>query len=389
VSTQNPKPANVGIADARPDATAVIRAVVEATRALGDESTEVGRVWPCLVGETGTGKTSRAEALRKALGFEHLEVVLLHSEEGTDVLGLPRVRGGVTVFAPRERWIAAASRPTLIFLDEMDKARKDVVGSVLTLLSSLWVYGVRLHPQTAIVAAMQPVDVDLWRESKTHAAFSARLCFVPVDETEAWTWISKREGVDLADIYGVGEMPPLPVNKRVSPRQAHWFTRFLAQYDDDTHAGLRYAVGEGLGATREQVDEHLARVRRLADPRLRLRLLSQDKRRLLEWVAEVATFTDLTTPAAIEALFSAPDEEAFLVALRRLVADGGQDNLESFLSRLGPTLEVLSHEQGRDGSEVEVFGSRDEVQVADSFMQACRELWRLQEERRRKTAAGV
>lgn len=184
---------------------------------------------PCLVGETGTGKTSRVYKLAAELGLP-VRQLLLQTQMPEEILGIPKAasgRGGRrTVWHPAEWLVEASRRPVVLFLDELDKPRQENRSALLTLLAERAVNGVVLHPQTVIIAAMQPVERDEWLCDETGKALSARLIFLPVREAEAWRGLETRFGIDLS-WYECAKPPVAPVLDRPSPRQVAWALEFL------------------------------------------------------------------------------------------------------------------------------------------------------------------
>lgn len=207
--------------------------LVQAVAAFASEGDGAGRMTPCLIGPTGVGKTARVEQLACEHGMPLLRV-LLGTSLPEDVLGLPRVvetaHGYVTRWAVAETWVRASEEPCVVLLDEIDKAHPATHGAVLTLLWSREVHGLRLHPDTMLIAAMQPVVPDEWLSDETGRALSARLVYVPVAETDAWAHIQEVHKVDLGLITAAGEPPVLPILPRPAPRQVDWWLRFAAHH---------------------------------------------------------------------------------------------------------------------------------------------------------------
>lgn len=111
-----------------------------------------------LVGAPGVGKTASVQAQ-----FDHSEVVLVSTLVEEDISGLPYREGDYdyrTIPALFRRLQAAADKghSTVLFLDELDKARRSVADTLLTLVASRKVGLGVLPTSTCIVAAANPPE---------------------------------------------------------------------------------------------------------------------------------------------------------------------------------------------------------------------------------------
>ncbi len=200
----------------------------QAAKFLLKNATPEARQWPCFLAPTGAGKTARAAEVARDLGLP-LEVLLPGTALPEDILGLPQTVRGRTVWTLPEWAARAAKEPVLIFIDELDKARPETHGALLTLMSGLEVRGHKLHPDTRILAAMQPVDRAEWLSTETGRALSARLVFLTLSYDRARH--AKAWGLDAASLdalFGVEPEPVPPVLPVISDRQVSALTHFLS-----------------------------------------------------------------------------------------------------------------------------------------------------------------
>jgi len=130
---------------------------------------------PLLVGEAGIGKTTMIYDIAVELGLPlvDLPVQLMNPE---DLLGLPLIKDGKTEFT-LPAWFP--SRPSVIFLDEINRASSRIRGALLKLLYEKTVAGVRLPQGTLLAAAMNPPTDDYAVDELDDAALLSRL--VPVE----------------------------------------------------------------------------------------------------------------------------------------------------------------------------------------------------------------
>jgi hypothetical protein len=111
-----------------------------------------------LVGAPGVGKTARVQSQ-----FDHAEVVLTSTLVEEDIAGLPYREGEydyrtIPAIFRRLQEAADAGHSTVLFLDELDKARRSVADTLLTLVASRKVGRASLPASTCIVAAANPPE---------------------------------------------------------------------------------------------------------------------------------------------------------------------------------------------------------------------------------------
>lgn len=111
-----------------------------------------------LIGAPGVGKTACVQA-----HFDHAEVVLTSTLVEEDIAGLPYREGEydyrtIPSIFRRLHEASDAGKSTVLFLDELDKARRAVADTLLTLVASRRVGSASLPVSTCIVAAANPPE---------------------------------------------------------------------------------------------------------------------------------------------------------------------------------------------------------------------------------------
>lgn len=210
--------------------------------ALTVPQAETPRVWPCLLGPTGCGKTARVRQLAATMGRRLVSPPLTQGLP-EDFTGLPRVTAsGYSWHLPP--WaLTAIKEPCLVFLDEIDKASEDHQKILLPLLHELELHGTPLHPDTIYVCAMNQPSAS-WQRTETGKALLARVVVVPV--SPSISWLGEKHKVDLSGIsFGEGyTFTPLAP----SMRMVDWLLAFYASHPGQAPL-CRHVGALALGAS--------------------------------------------------------------------------------------------------------------------------------------------
>jgi hypothetical protein len=160
----------------------------------------------CLVGVSGSGKTSIWSQVYKELGFE--QYVILRPAllaDSADLIGLPEFeiveKGGKAVKTTsfmRPKWLPFESDKTLIIVDEINRATKDVSNALFGLIEAEkpFIGEYQLPEGCKVVATCNPptdnyAGVLDFRDS----AWSSRLCFVKISpDLKVYTDYGRKSG---------------------------------------------------------------------------------------------------------------------------------------------------------------------------------------------------
>ena len=114
--------------------------------------------FPVLVrGRHGIGKSTVVYQIAEQRGLPVIERRASQMTEG-DLLGLPKVEGGVTQWLAPEWLHNACNDPCVLFLDEVDRATLEVRQGIFELCDSRKIAGYTLHPDTIIFACVNGGD---------------------------------------------------------------------------------------------------------------------------------------------------------------------------------------------------------------------------------------
>jgi len=206
------------------------RRILEVNREIRDKGIQTPV--PCFIGPTRSGKTERALQLAEELGLNVI-TLLPGTEYPEEILGYLRpVRseaGLVVKPLLREELARCVEAPHLFLIDELDKAQKETISALLTLLAHRKVRNVQFHPDTEIICAMQPVQAEVFLSSETGRALAGRLLFLPVNRKEAYAYIQAKTGLDFSFLCQEQEFQ-VPILPDTPPSLVLWAAYFIPAY---------------------------------------------------------------------------------------------------------------------------------------------------------------
>ena len=115
--------------------------------------------FPVLIrGRHGIGKSQVVYQLAANAGLPVVERRASQMTEG-DLVGLPSIDGNRTSFNPPDWFKEACEEPSVLFLDEVDRATLEVRQGIFELTDSRKLNGHHLHPDTIVFAG---IYIQLW-----------------------------------------------------------------------------------------------------------------------------------------------------------------------------------------------------------------------------------
>lgn len=319
---------------------------------LKDDECET-RLWPCFIGRTGVGKSSRAKEISKKFGLPLIRFILSHT--------LPEDVGGILrVIEKKAEWILPnwAHEPVVLFFDEADKAHKECIAAILSIMTSHYIRDTRLHEDTIIIVAMQPPE---WRadDNETYSALSARLLWIPCSEQDAYKhWVGEY-GLTVPDWSKDERGIEAPYNEVPSPRQAKYVVRAF-EIDD------RFGEWVVEAAIHPKWRKAVLGWIRSGGSRIGI------KTWMRFYVENPELVNDLPVTECVRlavVLVEHGDEKALAAwgnAIAKVAAHGGKDEVEALCKG---TVEAIDRKAG-GASSVEIFGSATPAEVKEVLVKA-------------------
>lgn len=104
-------------------------------------------------GPHGIGKSQLAFQLGDHLGYPTIDRRLAQMTEG-DVIGLPKIDDDITRFLPVVWFKQGCDRPTVLFLDEINRATPEVMNAAFQIVLDRELNGLKLHPDTRVICCV-------------------------------------------------------------------------------------------------------------------------------------------------------------------------------------------------------------------------------------------
>lgn len=110
-----------------------------------------------LVGRHGIGKSEILTHYYEAIGMRVVTLFLGQMADPGDLIGLPREQDGRTVFLP-PYWFPLDDEPIVLFLDELNRARPEMLQAVMDLCLNRTLASRTLPPGSRLIAAINEGD---------------------------------------------------------------------------------------------------------------------------------------------------------------------------------------------------------------------------------------
>lgn len=179
----------------------------------------------------GIGKSQTIAQFAKDNGYEFIDRRLSQMESG-DLLGLPHLENGLTSFLPPDWLPQDADSKGILFLDEINRARKDVLQGVFQLVLDRQLGNYKLPEGWAVVSAINPNTDDYDVTNIFDAALLDRFLHVKLvpTEEEFISYLRGKSALDQDMVSFLQMRPELIENGKlnafsldVTPSRRSWY----------------------------------------------------------------------------------------------------------------------------------------------------------------------
>jgi hypothetical protein len=133
----------------------------------------------CLIGNQGVGKTSITEQVSRDLGYNCV-VLNVANQTPEDLLGQIDGKGGYH----KPKWIVNSSKPTIYFLDELNRGQKYVLQCMFNFINEGRIHQHHVKPDDIVISAINPDNDDFEVTCFDDNAMWSRFAMIKVQPTK-------------------------------------------------------------------------------------------------------------------------------------------------------------------------------------------------------------
>ena len=175
------------------------------------------RVPVCIWGKHGIGKTELVENFAKANGFDFTYIAPAQFEEMGDLVGMPKIVDGKTVFAAPS-WIPTTNKKGILLIDDVNRADDRILRGIMQLLQNYELVSWKLPENWQIILTANPDGGDYSVTPMDDAMLTRMLHITMTFEVKTWVKWAKGNNIDNRCIDFVLTHPSLITGERTTPR---------------------------------------------------------------------------------------------------------------------------------------------------------------------------
>lgn len=201
----------------------------------------------CIWGKHGIGKTEIVQALAQDMGYQFRYIAPAQFEEMGDLVGMPAIEQGRTVFRAPE-WVPQQEGPGILLIDDVNRADDRILRGIMQLLQNFELVSWKLPPKWQIVLTANPDGGD-YSVTPMDDAMITRMMHITLEfDPREWAKWAEQNGVDSRGIDFVLTYPEVVTGLRTTPRTLVQFFETIAGIDK---------LGANLGLVRTLADSCL------------------------------------------------------------------------------------------------------------------------------------
>ncbi|MEZ5042110.1 MAG: AAA family ATPase [Saprospiraceae bacterium] len=171
----------------------------------------------CIWGRHGIGKTEIVETLARDQGYDFAYIAPAQFEEMGDLIGMPAIEAGKTVFkAPA--WVPTSEGPGILLIDDVNRADDRILRGIMQLLQHGGLISWQLPPKWQIVLTANPDGGDYSVTPMDDAMLTRMLHITLTFDVLEWAKWAEKHTIDPRGIHFVLTYPETVSGERSTPR---------------------------------------------------------------------------------------------------------------------------------------------------------------------------
>lgn len=213
--------------------------VNEKKESIGHRKTPI-----CIWGRHGIGKTEIVETFALEQGYQFVYIAPAQFEEMGDLVGLPGIEGGKTVFHP-PKWVPDVEGPGILLIDDANRADDRILRGIMQLLQNYELISWNLPARWQIVLTANPDGGD-YSVTPMDDAMLTRMMHITLEfDVKEWAKWAEKKQIDPRGINFVLTYPEIVTGERTTPRTLVQFFEAISEIQDlAANLGLIQILGD-------------------------------------------------------------------------------------------------------------------------------------------------
>ncbi|BDD12606.1 hypothetical protein FUAX_50380 (plasmid) [Fulvitalea axinellae] len=192
----------------------------------------------CIWGRHGIGKTEIVEQVARKNGYKWAYIAPAQFEEMGDLIGMPVIENGKTIFRAPE-WVPTEPGPGVLLIDDVNRADDRILRGIMQLLQNFELVSWTLPEGWQIILTANPDGGDYSVTPMDDAMLTRMMHITMRFEPKDWALWAEAAGVDERGINFVLTYPEIVEGNRTTPRTLVQFFDSISNIDKlEDHLGL-------------------------------------------------------------------------------------------------------------------------------------------------------
>lgn len=185
----------------------------------------------CIWGTHGIGKTEMVQQIAEANDYKWSYIAPAQFEEMGDLVGMPSVENGRTVFRSPD-WVPTEEGPGILLIDDVNRADDRILRGIMQLLQNFELVSWKLPPLWQIVLTANPDGGDYSVTPMDNAMLTRMMHVTMKFDPKAWAIWAEQHDVDPRGINFVLTYPEIALGERTTPRSLVQFFQSIESIKD-------------------------------------------------------------------------------------------------------------------------------------------------------------